>query len=89
MNAFRATYTPRKFDPDTGLGMGFDEEKAETVLVLAIFPSVPDPSSPAFGAPGFQDVAAIIRGDDHSSLDVVPIDCITGCHWASDGSIWR
>ena len=77
MQAFRATYKPDKFDEDTGLNIGYNDEKTETVLVLAIFPSVPDPGSPAFGAPGFQDVVAIIRGDN--SLDVVPVGCITEC----------
>lgn len=75
MQAFRATYTPRKYDTDTGLDIGPDKEKAENVLVLDIYPNYS-------GVEFVQDCVAIIRGDN--SLDVVPIGCITECQWLSE-----
>lgn len=63
MVPFIATYKPRK-------AIGYDAEKAETVMVIAICPA---------NSQGDQDRAAIIRAD--ASLDIVTIDCLTDCIW--------
>lgn len=68
MQAFRATYKPKKYDVSGGL-IGYNDDKAETVLIVKIL---------CYDT-GIQPDAVFIHSD--GALDTAPIDCFTGCLW--------
>ena len=67
MKPFRATYKPRKYGGD-GDFVGYDENKAERVLVIAILNR--EDSEPW-----------VVFIDEKDHLHYALMDCFTECEW--------